>query len=391
MPLLSSMSSAEALLRELRARFRLAWRLGPDVIIVGGAVRDLLLGRRPGDLDVVVTDAVDAAAQLAREANGRFVTLGRAEWSSFRVVAGGEEIDFTELPPAGLEKDLSRRDFTVNAMALQTGRNVIIDPFEGQRDLQSSTLRMIDRANFRADPLRILRGVRFAAELGFTIEPLTFAAMREHSPLVTKLAPERVRYELDLMIRSPSPFQALRLLRDLDLHDALFGEVIPPAVTELVDGKLGDTITSFAVLFHGLESRKLAEVLKRWRWSRDESAQLRTLLGIYSARHRVGPALDDWRVELHRAGQTTAKRLLALLETTGDQPLHSLVAKACENAIFDLRPLLTGHDIRAVTGLEPGPELGRVKEALMEAQLRGEVADLESATRFVREKKGRSS
>lgn len=176
--------------------------LTPPVYLVGGAVRDALLGRRSHyfDLDfVMLTRAVKTARKIADRTKGGFVLLD-AERQIARVVFAGGTADFAEALGGSLEGDLLRRDFRINAIACNPFTGEIIDPLDGQTDLRLGLLRMISRSNLEDDPLRLLRAYRQAAQLGFAIEPETQSAIRELAPLLSRVAVERVRTELGYLL-----------------------------------------------------------------------------------------------------------------------------------------------------------------------------------------------
>ena len=172
--------------------------LPKPVYVVGGAVRDALLGRVRAELDldlVVPVGAVDVARRLATAYRAGFVLLD-AERQIARVVFPGMTVDIAQQDGASIADDLNRRDYTLNAIAydLQTGET--IDPLNGTQDIQQRRIRMVDKQNLVDDPLRLLRAYRQAAQLNFTIEAETRAAIHQLAPLLTTVAAERVLMEL---------------------------------------------------------------------------------------------------------------------------------------------------------------------------------------------------
>ncbi|MEG4216701.1 CCA tRNA nucleotidyltransferase [Microcoleus sp. Pol14C6] len=179
--------------------------LTPPAYLVGGAVRDALLGRRSHyfDLDfVMLTRAVKTARKIADRTKGGFVLLD-AERQIARVVFAGGTVDLAQAEGGSLEGDLLRRDFRINAIACNPFTGEIIDPLDGQTDLRLGLLRMVSRSNLEDDPLRLLRAYRQAAQLGFAIEPETQSAIRELAPLLSRVAVERVRTELGYLLSNP--------------------------------------------------------------------------------------------------------------------------------------------------------------------------------------------
>ncbi|MBE9040904.1 CCA tRNA nucleotidyltransferase, partial [Oscillatoriales cyanobacterium LEGE 11467] len=173
--------------------FSLKW-LPPSAYLVGGAVRDALLDRASDyfDLDFVLPEnAVGTARELARQYDAGFVLLDPQRQIA-RVVFETGTVDFAQQEGETLEIDLYRRDFTTNAIAYNPHTETFYDPLDGRRDLQRRCLRMVARDNLKDDPLRLLRAYRQAAQLGFTLEPDTDAAIRQFAPLLGKVAAERV-------------------------------------------------------------------------------------------------------------------------------------------------------------------------------------------------------
>ncbi|MFN6463370.1 MAG: CCA tRNA nucleotidyltransferase [Nostoc sp. DedVER02] len=170
--------------------------------MVGGAVRDALLGRTREYLDldfVIPSKAVKVARAIARHYKAGFVLLD-AERQIARVVFPHATADFAQQEGDSVEVDLHRRDFTVNAIAYNPHTQEIIDPLQGYVDLQQGILRMISPANLEDDPLRLMRGYRQAAQLGFTIEPATRTAICSLASHLSKVAGERVRVEIGYLL-----------------------------------------------------------------------------------------------------------------------------------------------------------------------------------------------
>jgi tRNA nucleotidyltransferase (CCA-adding enzyme) len=185
--------------------------LPKPVYVVGGAVRDALLGRVRAELDldlVIATEAVAVARQLAGKYQAGFVLLD-AERQIARVVFPGMTVDIAQQDGADITKDLARRDYTLNAIAYDLQTQQSIDPFGGTQDIQERTIRMISRDNLIDDPLRLLRAYRQAAQLNFTIESATRDAIRELVPLLTTVAAERVLAELRYLLQTPASSQWL--------------------------------------------------------------------------------------------------------------------------------------------------------------------------------------
>ncbi len=180
-------------------------RLPSAGYLVGGTVRDALLGRRVAHLDldfVMPGDAIATARGIAQDYGIGFVVLD-AEREIARVVFHDGTADFARQVGPTLETDLHRRDFTVNAIAVQPHGGQAIDPFDGQRDLQRRTMRMISPDNLREDPLRLLRAYRQCAQLDLLLEEETQLSLRRLAPLLKSVAAERVMSELRALLAAP--------------------------------------------------------------------------------------------------------------------------------------------------------------------------------------------
>jgi len=187
-----------------------------DVYMTGGTVRDLLLGRKPADLDLTVVHRAKLwADRLAACTGGTYVELGREE-DAARVVWQGLDVDFSSFREgaSSIDEELHKRDITVNSMALPVHGLLhdpycknhetlsVVDPVEGIKDLEDQLIRVTSRESYRSDPLRMLRVFRFAAVLGFTVESETREQIRLHRQEIERVSPERVAHELDLIMAS---------------------------------------------------------------------------------------------------------------------------------------------------------------------------------------------
>jgi poly(A) polymerase len=209
---------------------------GVPAFLVGGFVRDLLLGHETKDIDIAVgASAVKVAAKVAAALGGKSVLLDE-ENGVARVVLPDEkwQIDFTTLQ-GDIEADLGRRDFTIDAMAVELDADTakyfaarkLIDLFNGSVDLRRGTLKAISDTVFEADAVRLIRAVRIAAELGFAIESHTEALIRRESRLIAGVPGERVREELLRLLALPGAGRRLAYLDDLGLLAALIPELVP--------------------------------------------------------------------------------------------------------------------------------------------------------------------
>ncbi len=250
--------------------------------LVGGLVRDMLLGRDTGDIDIAVAaNALQIAARVARALNGKYVPLDEVNGVG-RVVLGDNdadgkwELDFSTLKDT-IEDDLAERDFTIDAMAVDLGKIALeplppvaaktdritlevlplIDPFNGYGDLRQGIIRAVTEAAFTSDPARLLRAVRLAAELGFTIAKETEALIQRHCHLITTVAGERVREELLRILALTGAALRLSYLDQLGVLTELIPELSP---TKGVDQPL---IHYWDVFQHSIQTVAAVEFLLR--------------------------------------------------------------------------------------------------------------------------------
>ncbi len=200
--------------------------------LVGGFVRDVLLGRDTADIDIAVAgDALEVAPKVATAFGGKYIMLDEINGVG-RVVVVGEggrwELDFSTFR-GSIEQDLERRDFTIDAMAVdfrQLGEDFrLIDPFSGLNDLNQGMIRVVSETAFQSDAVRLLRAVRLAAELDFSIDTQTQYLIRRYCQHLTGVAGERVREELLRLLAMPQAGQFLAYLDELDLLMVMIPEL----------------------------------------------------------------------------------------------------------------------------------------------------------------------
>lgn len=256
-------------------------RRGVKGYLAGGFVRDRLLMRETADVDIAVgADAPEVARGVAADVGGRYVLLDSVHRIARvvldeRVPPSGEKLllDFTSFQD-GIEADLARRDFTINAIAIDIGEFVrhpqspaLIDPFQGRDDLARKLIRAVSAETFRSDPLRLLRAVRLAAELDFSIDSGTEELVRQSAGLIGEVAGERVREELLRLLAVPGAGRFLTCLDELGLLRTVFLELAPAAGVEQPREHY------WGVLEHSLKTADAVEFLLRqgkWEYAGEE-------------------------------------------------------------------------------------------------------------------------
>jgi hypothetical protein len=332
---------------ELLRRFPALAHLPSRSYVVGGAIRDLLLGHEPLDADVACDDPFEAA----RTISDRVIRLGGDEHlRAYRVVLPEHEYDFAETLDHDIDVDLSRRDFTMNAMAVDLATGVLLDPHGGQRDIASRVVRMVRPSNFDDDPLRMLKSVRMAIKYEFAIDPATLDAIRARAARINDSARERITDELSVI------FSANRFRRAVELLRATGLDVPLRLRTREFHADDVSLAGAYALLVDEPQG---------------EAATLKRLIDHHD------------RIALYDAGESVARQLPAVLRAIGK-------SDALDWPDFATRALMTGEDIARITGLAPGKELGALKRALLEAQIRGEVKIIDQAEAFVRHNRARN-
>ena len=449
--------------------------------LVGGFVRDCLLGRATSDIDIALPGpALGTAQQVAAGLGGKFVLLDE-ENQVARVVLSeaGWHLDFSALLSKDIEADLRRRDFTINAMAVNLeqavrGEAEIIDPWGGRRDLELGIIRLVREDAFVQDPLRLLRAERFAAELGFAIEPTTEEMIRSQCQLISRVAGERIQEELCRLLAANRASHYLRYLDRLGLLLAIFPELAsargfeqpkehfwdvlqhslstvealefllregswgyvkedllglnpwPANLADYFSEKVGGghqrrVLLKLAALLHDVAkpqtrtiedngrirflghskqgASQAAEILKRLRFSSREIKLVESVI-----EHHLRPG------QMRGVGLPTRRAIYRYFRDAGDAAVDTLfisladhlasrgpgldveqwkehnllvsyVLEEREREASLVRPpkLISGHDLMQFFGLQPGPELGRILEAVREAQAAGEVNNRDEA------------
>jgi putative nucleotidyltransferase with HDIG domain len=246
------------------------------VWIVGGAVRDAALGREVADLDLAVAGDPGAAARAIAKELGEHAFELSAEFRTWRVVARdcGWQIDVTALRGGGIEDDLSARDFTIGAVAVPLDGGQPIDPYAGLADLADRRLRVVSDRSFLADPLRLLRAPRLAAELALEIEPRTAELARAAAARAGDPAGERQLAELRQLMGGPDPLRGLALLGELGVERGVLPELaLLRGVEQGPNHHLDVYDHTIAVLEHTLEVEADLE-----RFAGDRAAEVQALL-----------------------------------------------------------------------------------------------------------------
>jgi tRNA nucleotidyltransferase (CCA-adding enzyme) len=363
-----------------------------EVHLVGGALRDCHLELAGPDLDLVVANGGrEFSSRLADRLNARLVLLGGDRFAAYRLVGADLVLDVWDRQGRSLLSDLERRDFTINAVALDLRDGKLRDPFRGMRDLETRLLRSVTDSSLESDPLRVLRLVRFALLLpGFSVDPHTKDLARAASGQLGMVAIERIREELELIIRRAIPTQALRLLDDLALIPQLWNL---KSDNRLNTDALAATLAAcerVEELCHRLIGRgpDRHKTLPRAILTRTQARTIASLAAVEPRELGAAPRpfLAQWGESWLEAAAISAS-----LAAAGEERLESwleqlgALIEAEGKRVLEPRPLLNGQEIQHLLGVPPGPTIGRLLQTLLDAQLRGEVTTRETAAQFLLE------
>ena len=325
---------------------------GEEAWVVGGAVRDRLLGRPVVDLDVACDDPRAAAHRFACRFGGAAFPLSEQHGAWRVATAGSEEtIDFTPLPD-GIDADLATRDFTLNAIALPLAGGEPRDPHGGRADLDARILRAVSDTAFRDDPIRLLRAVRLEDELGFRMDERTEALVRESASAVMQPAGERILGELSRLSAA-----GYGRLEEVGLLGPLGGSLEGPLAA--VDDARFRLVVVFRKRLSELpisrELRRYADVLMHARRPDDDSAR---------SIHRFRRHTEPWA--LHALAYVGASDLVEAVEESRRADPHE--------------PLVRGNEL----GLPPGPEIGRILALIEEERAAGTISTRDEALALAR-------
>lgn len=444
-------------------------RLGVACYVVGGYVRDLIMKRPSKDVDFVcVGSGIALAQEVARSLGGLRVTIfknfgtARIDWDGFELeFVGARKESYREdsrkplVEDGTLEDDQNRRDFTINAMAISLNAGswgVLVDPFDGMTDIQKKIIRtpQAPEITFSDDPLRMMRAIRFAAQLNFDIEASTFEAIGTNASRLKIVSMERIIDELNKIILTPKPSYGFKLLFHSGLLKEFFPEMVELHGVENIDNKghkdnfyhtlqvLDNTakrsedlwLRWAAILhdiakpatkrfdkvhgwtFHGHEdkgARMVPKIFRRLKLPLDERMLfVQKLVRLHLRPIALAKAVTDSAVRrlLFEAGEDTeALMLLCRADITSKN--DEKVAKYLKN--FDLveermgaveekdkvrnfQPPIKGDEIIELFNIPAGPIVGEIKEQIKDAILDGEIEnDKEQAFQLmlkIAEKKG---
>ena len=368
-----------------------ARRLGLPLYLVGGVVRDMLMGRAIKDLDLVVEgDAVRLASALAEALSGE--VIARSQFGTAKLLVLEQSIDVVTarretyknpgaLPtvfPGTIADDLARRDFTVSSIALRLEPTPmqLLDPAGGQRDIQQRLIRVLHAASLQDDATRIMRAVRYEQRLGFHLEQQTEKLLRRNLHMLDAISGDRLRRELDLIFREEQAGPTLLRAMELGAMAALYPH-FPDAQTMKQhlkrlssSGDMAQPIHYLALLTYSMKADEREGFIQRLTltatWAKVvRDVALATESAIYLTTES-SPAVVSRRLRGLSPEAVQVAGMLAGSEGA-QRNLHLYIQEWRH-----VRPSLTGHDLTRL-GVPPGPQIGKLLEELRDARLEGWV------------------
>jgi tRNA nucleotidyltransferase (CCA-adding enzyme) len=379
----------------IRKAGELAQRRQQRLYMVGGAVRDLFLERGTPDIDLVVGgDAVNLAPEIA-QVNGAALTVHprfgtatlhwrnrRTDLATARAETYARPGDLPTVRPGTIGEDLARRDFTVNAMAVELNPNrfgELLDPHGGQRDIAGKVIRVLHNRSFVDDATRIWRAVRYEQRLDFKIEPATLALVKRDIDRLDAISGDRVRHELELVLKEEAPEKALQRAGELGLlvkiHPSLkaddwLAETFYTASTQCFSGKPHPHLL-LALLFYRLSGDETEAVIDYLHLPKAAAQVLRDTNAIKAnLKELSAPGLAPSQVYgLLHGYSLTAIEASALGAGSATAAEH---IELYMNVLRHVNPVLTGHDLLKL-GVPRGPEVKEVLQRLRAARLDGRI------------------
>ena len=386
-----------------------ATQRGLPLYIVGGSVRDLVVGRRLNDFDLTVEgDAIALARSLASKHGGKVTAhtkFGTAKWFLPKNLASDsgthDILDFisarseTYKHPAALptvemgslDDDLSRRDFTINALAIRLDGphfGQLRDDLNGIEDLQKGIVRVLHPRSFIDDPTRMYRAVRYEKRYAFKIAEETLAFIPEASPFIEKLSAQRIRHELDLILEEPNAVAMLARLDELDLLAPIHPALSNFNQSNLATLKSNDTAlqnrqSRWILWLMNLTGQEIEFVNARLHFTADLIKILRSACLLNANQTAVVGLKPSQCVELLEGYSLRA--IETVYHVLPDEEIKNIFSKYLSEW-RDVKPRTTGNDLKK-RGIEPGPKYTEILRRLRAAWLDGDIKNEEAEIKLL--------
>jgi len=381
--------------------------LGFPLYLVGGSVRDLMLGRPILDLDLTLEgDAIKLARALVKKHGGELTTHEKFFTATWTPQSSNSQIldlistrretyphpgALPTVTKSTLGDDLRRRDFTVNAMAIRVDSHhfgELYDPLHGQADLEKKLIRVLHPKSFLDDPTRIFRALRYAERYGFTIESETLKLVNDDSrKVLSGLSGERLRHEFDLIFEEPNPSTMLKQLAELDVLKSIRLRVTSYELPLLDDPS--PAFGEFAVPDMLSFQQTLCWVLWLMNSSVSEIEDIAERLAFPVLLTDAAVSASALKQELPSCKNWKPSQWTFHLDELPSLSVYAVYLVSKENALSEylskwqhVKPLTTGDDLKA-RGLAPGPRYGEILRHIRAAWLDGEVMAAEEELKLL--------
>jgi len=359
---------------------------GQGLYLVGGVVRDLLLGQTNLDLDLVVEgNAIELAQQLAEISRGKITThprfnTAKLQWDKWSV-------------DLAINNDLFRRDFTINAMAIELNPShygELIDRHGGRDDLEHKLIRILHEKSFTDDATRIWRGLRYEQRLDFKLEPNTLKLLKRDIPMLDTISGDRIRYELECILKEERPEKVLHRAEEL--------EVLPKLSSTLKgNGWLAEKfaqarqLTSpnpptvglyLAILAYPLTNEETEPLTLSLRLPKSLAQALRDTISLKAKL----PSLADSKLTpsgIYRFLHGYSPQAVTANSLAYDSPVAHQNIQLFLNKLRYVKSAITGNDLQKM-GIAPGPQMKEILEQLHEARLDGKVTSKQGEKKLVK-------
>ncbi len=384
----------------LRRASRAANELGFDLYLVGGTIRDVLIGRTPTDLDVVIAGG-DERSPSALAGRLEAEVLSESQFGTARLRVDDVEFDVAmsrtevyehpgalpKVSPAPVEDDLARRDFTIDAVAVSLAEpkwGHVLDPHDGRHDIDHKLIRVLHDNSFVDDATRILRAVRYAGRLGFELESETRKLLDRDLRRLDTISGDRVRHELERIFTEPRGVEVLRLADELGvlaaIHPALTFDSALAEKTRAASGS-PTRLRLLALAVFGARD-DYDELVSRLNMNTTWTKVVRDVGAVRSAIPRLGePSVR--RAEVWDLLRELAVESIEACATATDDPNARRNLELYLTELRHVKPILNGDDIMAL-GVPEGPQVGELLDALLKARLEGLIATREDEETMVR-------
>ncbi len=380
---------------------------GQRLYLVGGVVRDLLLGQTNLDLDLVVEgNAIELAQQLVEINHGKITThprfnTAKLQWDKWSVDLTTARSETYAKPgalptvtPGSISNDLFRRDFTINAMAIELNPSrygELIDLYRGREDLKRKLIRILHEKSFTDDATRIWRGLRYEQRLDFQLEPTTLKLLKRDIPMLDTISSDRTRYELECILKEERPEKVLRRTEELGVLSKL-------SPTLKGNGWLTEKFEQarqlsspnppplglyLALLVYPLTNEEIEPLIS---FLRLPKALAQTLRDTISLKAKL-PFLTNPKLtpsSIYRLLHGYSLQAVTANSLACDSPVARQHIQLFLDKLRYVKPALTGNDLQKM-GIAPGPQIKEILQRLHEARLDGKVTSKKDEVELVKE------